>query len=74
METIVFWAFTLYCKAECPARTDAVQTNSYLSATSFDGCVNVAKSLLRIRGLSGQWEIECKPYTRTVVVRSHTGG
>lgn len=65
MESVI-WLFTLYCTADCIYYQKKV-TNEYFSASSYDGCVQKANSLINLIGLTGTWQIECKPYKRKII-------
>lgn len=71
MIEITIWLFILHCTANCTGSKE--QKNNYFNANSFEDCVKEANNLIRLQGLTGQWEIECKPYNRKVIVKSLIG-
>ena len=72
MELMV-WLFVLYCTADCKGNRKVVVTNDYFNASSYEGCLKEAHSLIEQKGLTGTWEIECKPYKRKIIDRPAQG-
>ena len=70
METII-WLFTIYCTASCIG--PKITTNEYFYSNSYENCIQRAKDLINLKGLTGTLEIECKPYQRKIVVRPAQG-
>lgn len=68
METAAVWLFTIHCLTSCGSERSPM-TNKYMSASSYSGCVTKAKRLLELVGAQGQWEIECRPYQRTITTK-----
>lgn len=73
MEIATVWMFVIYCTSNCPSYFDKKVTNNYFNSSSLDGCIEQAKNLIRIKGLTGNWEIECKPYQREIKIRPAEG-
>ena len=67
------WLFTIYCTAQCPWFADKKKENHYFNSSSYEGCVSQAQSLIKIDGLVGTWEIECKPYPLKIIARPAQG-
>lgn len=68
METVVFWAFTIYCTTKCNERSP--MENKFMTTSSYARCIDKAKNLLQLVGADGAWEIKCSQHQRTITVRT----